>query len=134
MRKFNLEEALAGKPVISRDGRKVLEIKIIDTVPDSSSYKLVVHFDGGHGLYSCGIDGKFGEVDYESANDLFMGYSIEEIQLAADRYQALKNELLYTSAEFIATTRKSIRKEIYFGIELDNYADELIRTSNEPKK
>ena len=33
MKKFNLEKALAGKPVVTRDGKKVLELKIFTYIP-----------------------------------------------------------------------------------------------------
>ena len=134
MRPFSLEEALAGQPVITREGKKVIEIKLFETAPDDSFFKLAVHIEGKYQLYSYKKNGKFGNHDYESENDLFMGYTLEEIQLDADRYQALKNELREDYGKFIATMANGDCKNIYFRSGLDKYADELIRTANEPKK
>lgn len=68
MKPFNLEQALAGAPVITRDGTKVIRLF---TVPEANpEHRLVAVFDDGRvdTLYE---NGKYYEAqDYH--NDLFM--------------------------------------------------------------
>lgn len=67
---FNLQEALAGKPVVTRDGRKVLSIAQLPTLT-TTRYTLFAHIDGddygkgftADGLYIAGVT---------SSDDLFM--------------------------------------------------------------
>lgn len=65
---FNLEAALAGDPVVTRDGRAVTQLTLYD-IP--STFKVVAVVDGQ--LESFSINGKslFG-IDVISKNDLFM--------------------------------------------------------------
>jgi hypothetical protein len=40
MKPFNLQEALAGKPVVTRDGREVTDVTYFSTLRNSTSFKL----------------------------------------------------------------------------------------------
>lgn len=69
MKPFNLEKALAGDLVVTRDGKTVSEIVHLKTVPASQCIIFVV--DGR--AYECSESGKFYfDQDVESVNDLFM--------------------------------------------------------------
>jgi len=68
MKPFNLEEATAGKPVITRDGRKVTEIAYFHT-KNSSEFTLVCIVDGMSQWYT--KEGS-GAINVQSRNDLFM--------------------------------------------------------------
>jgi hypothetical protein len=67
MKPFNLAEAKAGKPVITRDGKKVVEIQIFNSEVDKPIIGLV-----GSKFYAFTKNGKSAD-DNESAIDLFMG-------------------------------------------------------------
>lgn len=72
MKPFNLEEAKAGKPMVTRDGRQA---KFIAHVPEVSSYaRLVVLIGGALNIYrDCGSDCFVdGARHCNSRNDLFM--------------------------------------------------------------
>lgn len=70
MKPFNLEEALAGKKVVTRDGREVTEIYVYQTVNRTEEEalsavvngRIKLYYDGGHFLIS----------HKEHINDLFM--------------------------------------------------------------
>lgn len=64
MKPFNLEEALAGKPVVMRDGRKVQRIVHL---PELRGYPLVAVIDGELKFYT-----DSGEHICSSASDLLM--------------------------------------------------------------
>lgn len=51
MKPFNLEEALAGKPVVTRDGRKVTEIYHFKTASDETKYVLYAVIEGAIHTY-----------------------------------------------------------------------------------
>ena len=68
MKPFNLEEALAGKPVVTRNGRKVLQLIKFNM---ESEYCLFVNVEGIIEKYK--IDGSYGLYDsFEYPEDLFM--------------------------------------------------------------
>lgn len=67
MKPFNLEAAMRGEPIVTRDGRKA---KFIAHVPDAREDQQVV-FSVGGGLYVRNIKG-IREVRSEVALDLFM--------------------------------------------------------------
>jgi hypothetical protein len=48
---FNLDRALAGDPVVTRNGMKVLNIAYLPDAPDNS--KIVCVIDSGHGYTNC---------------------------------------------------------------------------------
>lgn len=73
MKPFDLEKALAGDPVVTRDGKKVTEIIHLKTVPPSRS--IIFVFDGR--AHETGEDGRFYfGMNTESVNDLFMAPKI----------------------------------------------------------
>lgn len=70
MKPFNLQEALAGKPVVTRDGRKVTEIKHFKTATDS--YQDVVAVVAGR-IQEFTLSGSFYSMGGAlSTYDLFM--------------------------------------------------------------
>ena len=74
MKPFNLEEALAGKPVVTRDGRKVTELYLFKTA--NSSYPLRVCIDKDIKDYT--DRGTYYAKDTTSEHDLFMEEPIIE--------------------------------------------------------
>ena len=76
MKTFNLEEALAGKPVITRDGRKVTEIHHFKTVSDDEKFSVFSVIDGI--VYSHYANGSYLSNEANSGSDLFMEEPIVE--------------------------------------------------------
>ena len=74
MKPFNLEEALAGKPVVTREGKKVTELYLFKTM--KNAYRLFACIDGK--VVQCTIKGEFYTVSEESPYDLFMYEPIVE--------------------------------------------------------
>jgi hypothetical protein len=70
MKKFNLQEALAGKPVISREGKQVTQLHLFELNP-SSNYSLYGVLDGN--VESFNLNGKWDIYRDEGSRDLFMG-------------------------------------------------------------
>lgn len=68
LKPFDLERALAGEPVISRNGRKITEIFHFKTA--QANYSVRVVMDGI--LYDLTVNGNFDFSGKESENDLFM--------------------------------------------------------------
>lgn len=71
MKPFNLEKALAGDPVVTRDGRKVTEIVLLNTANDFCSVVCVID----KYAYAFRQDGSFIE-NREHKHDLFMAPKI----------------------------------------------------------
>lgn len=70
MKKFNLELAKQGHPLITRDGQKVLSFKCLDDIPTyPCSYTTDV------GSYTCSIHGKY-NLNATDDHDLFLDDSI----------------------------------------------------------
>lgn len=68
MKKFNLEKALSGEPVVTRDGRKVLKIAYFETLPNNNC--VIAHIKGNLTATAFTKNGLFG--DGVEARDLFM--------------------------------------------------------------
>lgn len=97
MKPFNLEKALAGDPVVTRDGKKVTEIVHLKTVSPSRS---VIFVADGY-AYETGEDGRFFYgFTAESVNDVFMAPKIVKkegwINIYNDSYLANR---IYPSKE-----------------------------------
>ena len=71
MKPFDLEKALAGDPVVTRDGRKVTEIVRMKTAREEDSVIFVV----GELCYSTQPNGRIDDT-YDSYSDLFMAPKI----------------------------------------------------------
>jgi hypothetical protein len=69
MKKFNLQEALAGKPVISREGKQVTQLHLFN-INESSTYSLFGVVDND--IQSFTKDGKWDKNSNEGSRDLFM--------------------------------------------------------------
>ena len=74
MKPFNLEEALAGKPVVTREGKKVTELYLFKTA--NSNYPLRVCIDKDIKDYT--DRGTYYAKDTTSEHDLFMEVPIIE--------------------------------------------------------
>ncbi len=69
MKNFDLEAALAGEPVVTRDGQKVLWVK---EVPDHGKGSLLVFVDGWFNTQRYYSDGTFYSPTRPVDKDLFM--------------------------------------------------------------
>jgi hypothetical protein len=108
MEKFNLERALAGEPVITRDGRKVTQLVKFDS--PEAIYPLVGVVDGDSKSWT--INGKYSIIngDTPMGADLFMKPKENAIwvNIYKDEYGKLytggidynSEELAKTSADF----------------------------------
>ena len=67
MKPFNLEKALAGEPVLTRLGKKVTKIKLVDTAPETRPFAFVT--DDGQ-IYFCDANGFVSNTPHDY--DLFM--------------------------------------------------------------
>jgi len=67
MKPFNLEEAKAGKPIVTRDGRKA---KFIAHVPEAAEHSRVLFLQNGH-IYARAETGGYDGVS-KTDKDLFM--------------------------------------------------------------
>jgi len=72
MRPFNLEEAIQGKPLVTRDGRKILDFHYFKSISKSSRYPVKAILDGTSVLLEFTLDGKYVHTSEENPNDLFM--------------------------------------------------------------
>lgn len=70
MRPFNLKEALAGKPVVTRDGRAVTELHQFKGISDNRKFHIVGVLDGCITTYT--LTGRHSTSGLESHCDLFM--------------------------------------------------------------
>lgn len=113
MKAFNLEKALAGEPVVTRNGRKVQEIHHFKM--DKSEWCVGVVIDGG--FYSYCIDGTQMRPFEEDAMDLFM-YTVKKtvwvnIFEGSEAYGMSVGSYLYeTEQEAMCQGQKSHRKLI----------------------
>jgi hypothetical protein len=82
MKPFNLQEALAGKPVVTRDGRKVSRIIHMPEVADPYNKVLAIS-DARYMTYS--ESGEFSLCNPGSVNDLFMVSEKKEGWIAIGR-------------------------------------------------
>ena len=73
-RPFNLEEALAGKPVVTRDGRSV---KIAGYNPEAEKYETVIGW--AHGLSKSWSDKGVYILETEHQLDLFMAPEAKDV-------------------------------------------------------
>lgn len=83
---FNLERALAGDPVVTRNGMKVLNIAYLPDAPDNS--KIVCVIDSGHGYTNCITfyqSGSLWLTDKEHNMDLFMAPIEKEYWVASGK-------------------------------------------------
>lgn len=67
MKQFNLEQALQGRPVVTREGKVVTQLKFFEV---TKSYSLAGIIDGD--LHMWCADGRYYKNGYENPNDLFM--------------------------------------------------------------
>lgn len=107
MKPFNLEEALAGKPVVTRDGRDVKELIVLKTKDIEQPIISVI----GKDSFAHFPDGKFndhGECDL----DLFI--KEEEVTLYANIYKSNNRNSGYICGElFIDKDHNSLKDMKY---------------------
>jgi hypothetical protein len=71
MKPFNLQEALAGKSVITRDGKAIKQVAFF---PDAESYPVLAYSEGKEvDTYTAAGRRFFGTSPLSSGKDLFMG-------------------------------------------------------------
>jgi hypothetical protein len=68
MKQFNLESALAGKPVITGNGRKVTQLHLFNTNTEQPLLGIV---EGDEDIFSWGTNGKY-NANKDTSFDLFM--------------------------------------------------------------
>ena len=83
MKPFNLKEALEGKPVVTRNGRKVLQLFHFDKA--DVDFKLCAHIEGNKQIFTFNENGSWTE--YETSNDLFMATEKKKLYLAVYNQQ-----------------------------------------------
>jgi hypothetical protein len=70
MKPFNLEEALAGKPVVTRLGKKVTGIYHFDKA--KTIFRVIAQIEGEFGLQSYSPDGRWKDSQEDHELDIFM--------------------------------------------------------------
>lgn len=93
MKQFNRELALAGDPVCSRDGRKVLQIAYFPHAEQSG--KLQVQFENSKAIEEYYEDGKYFP-SQESGYDLFMAPKKKKLWIVVGR--TLENGTYYITS------------------------------------
>jgi len=114
MKKFNLEEALNGKPVITRDGCKVMDIKFFGSF--TGHYPLVVHIQKS--VLSCLLfyteKGRFANDETDSPNDLFMVEEEMYVVLLRDGDRLrTTNRIYYCKDDAIITSKNCESVGVY---------------------
>lgn len=105
MKPFNLEEAKAGKPVVTRDGHKAEIIKWDFNSPSGYSLIVVVTKEDGksQSVQTCTQDGRYFATNASFSNsDLFMASEKKQgwVNLyKTQKYPAMLSEVVYASLE-----------------------------------
>jgi len=120
MEKFNLERALTGEPVVTRDGREVTEIHFFKTY--QGDYPLIAVIDENQEAFT--KDGFFASSREECESDLFMKPKVVEGWFNV--YVSLSNQI------FISHTYSSEEKAKSSIIEPSAYI-KTIKITNEMK-
>lgn len=109
MKPFNLQEALMRKPVVTRDGRKVFDIKYL---PSATVYSVVGVISGETDYPATFKDnGSYGSEN--SARDLFMASEKKEgwINIYRDETANPLNRVVYASDSYYSRVIHSSKKE-----------------------
>lgn len=72
MKPFNLQEALEGKPIVTRDGRKVLDFHYFKDINSDENYCICAVIENEASIYTFAIDGRFMFIRGQNPQDLFM--------------------------------------------------------------
>jgi hypothetical protein len=91
MKKFDLEKALAGEAVVTRDGRDVTQLTKFDCSANHDPIWGVIEGE----LMSFSIEGNY--LRYPSSYDLFMAESERWVNVYWDEEQGLHNGKIYPS-------------------------------------
>lgn len=102
---FDLERALAGDKVVTRNGINVIEIKFFEN--KKLMKPVVFSVDDEYLYFSCTKEGKFHITGYESPQDLFMSPKTKVMYVYVMKD---KETSLITSF----TTADNLRQESYF--------------------
>ena len=81
MKPFNLELAMKGEPVVTREGKKILEIHCFEKV--LGQYRLVGVNENGD-LLSWTITGSYNNTEKGHKNDLFMATKTQKVWIAVN--------------------------------------------------
>ena len=123
MKPFNLEEALAGKPVITRDLRKVTEIHHFTKASEDVQFTLYAVVEGLIHAYT--LNGSFFTQGTTSDSDLFMEEPVVEKWFNVYRQTIKGTEI--SVGEGYYTYEEAIK----MGGRLDNYI-KTIKVDNKP--
>lgn len=114
MKEFNLEEALAGKPVITRAGKKVLEIM---EFKQNITFPVLAIIEGKNSAESYTKEGKFLTYDV-SHFDLYMATEKKTMWMAKNKYESEPGRIR-TSALF--DDKEKLGELIFFDPEKENW-------------
>ena len=101
MKPFNLEQALSGKPVVTRDGRKVLEIYHFKTAAQPFTVRAVIDDPEKPQIQQYTEDGITSAVFVSSSLDLFMAPEKREWWVGLSRVGS-------TTYSYLATSEKAV--------------------------
>lgn len=105
MKPFNIKRALAGDPVITREG---ISVKIGSYNPNALRYHRVIGWIGSQSR-SWNEDGSYDIGGMNSQFDLFMAHKIVRREGWINVYPTSKNEYIYHSQELANTSAGSSR-------------------------
>jgi hypothetical protein len=78
MKPFNLSEALEGKPVVTRDGRKVLKVVYFEKLSEDDQ-SVLAHIEGQHEIDCFNVDGTYYNKEEQVQEDLFMKEDTKQV-------------------------------------------------------
>jgi len=84
MKPFDLNKALAGEPVVTKDGYKVMDIHYFSGL--TSKFKVIAHIENNFSVDTFTVDGKYSEEGI-TGMDLFMADQVIWINVYWDEKQ-----------------------------------------------
>lgn len=106
MKPFDLSAALRGEPVVTRDGRKVLQVLHVDKI--SATYSRVVAVIENN-IYAYSEEGKYINAS-ESIYDLFMAPGTKKLWIAVKKQNEEGREHHFSSCAF--STKEELIKHM----------------------
>ena len=116
---FNLEEALAGKPVVTRGGTRVDRVVSFVGVLTSTEFSVMFCAEGA--IYSCKADGKMYTGHGDGPRDLFM--EVEDEVIWVNVYH--KEEGIPVTLTFTNKEAADAKATFYNAIRVNNKAYKL---------
>jgi len=113
MKPFNLQQALKGKPVVTRDGRKVIKVEIYETLKDYPVRALIAQHNGKPcDWWAFSKDGMFNANRVETEVDLFMASRQITLHPRALLFATAFVQILLVSLNTILLAHKQIASSI----------------------